>query len=151
MDGKETFALLNSCLNAVSTVLLLSAYVSIRRQQYRRHGWLMVSALGVSAVFLACYLYSNATYGSRTLDAIGVQAAWVRWSYGLFLIAHVGVAIAVLPVIAMAVYHAARRQWAKHTKFSRPAFWMWLYVSVTGIMVYFLLYHVLPMFAERVA
>ncbi len=147
MDAKETFALVNSCLNAVSGVLLVAAYVNVRRGHYRRHGILMVSAVCVSAVFLACYLYSNFTFGSRTTASIGVMPAWVKFGYLTFLAVHVGVAILVLPFIGMAVWHASQRQWAKHKRYSRPAFWMWLYVSVTGVMVYFLLYHVLPMMA----
>lgn len=147
MDGKEAFALTNSCLNAVSTVLLLSAYVSVRRGHWRRHGYLMAATLVVSAAFLACYLYSNFTYGSRTTESIGVMPSWVKYGYLAFLAVHVLVAIVVLPFIGAALWQAYHRRWDRHKKYSRPAFWMWLYVSVTGVMVYFLLYHVLPMMA----
>ena len=148
MDGKEAFALLNSCLNAVSTVLLLSAYVSVRRGHWRRHGYLMASAFVVSAIFLACYLFSKAAFGPRTVASIGVVEPWVKYGYLTFLAVHTVVAIVALPFILAAMWQAYRRQWDRHTKYSRPAFWMWLYVSVTGVMVYFLLYHVLPAMAE---
>jgi uncharacterized membrane protein YozB (DUF420 family) len=147
MDAKETFALVNSCLNALSTVLLIAAYVQIRKHHYRAHGTLIVAALVVSAVFLVGYLYSNFTYGSRTTEQIGVLPEWVKVSYLIFLAVHVILAMVMLPFIGMAVYRAARRQWVKHTFWSRPAYWMWLYVSVTGVMIYFLLYQILPAMA----
>ena len=147
MDPKEAFALANSCLNAVSTVLLLAAYVAVRRRQYRTHGKLIAAALTVSSVFLACYLYSNYAFGSRTTASIGVLPPWVKYGYLAFLFVHVVVAILMLPFIAAALWHAYRRRWDRHPRYSRPAFWMWLYVSVTGVMVYFLLYHLLPAYA----
>ncbi|MEM7808307.1 MAG: DUF420 domain-containing protein [Planctomycetota bacterium] len=144
MDGKEFFALLNSCLNAVSTVLLIAAYVQIRRKNWRRHGYLIGAALVVSSAFLACYLYSNATYGSRSLDVIGELPAWVKYSYWIFLAVHVIAAIVMLPLIAAALWQIYKKRWERHKVYSRPAYWIWLYVSVTGVMIYVLLYHALP-------
>ena len=146
MEPKEAFALLNSCLNAVATVLLVSAYVAVRRRQYRRHGTLIAATLAVSSVFLACYLYSNFTYGSRTVASMGIESPLVKYAWLAFLAVHVVVAIVMLPFIAAAVWQAYRRRWDRHTRYSRPAFWMWLYVSVTGVMIYFILYHLLPLY-----
>lgn len=149
MDGKETLALINACLNATSGILLVTAYVQVRRQQWRAHGWLMAAALVVSAVFLACYLTSYYAFGDRTTDSIGVIPAWLKYGYLALLAAHVLVAIVVLPFIFAALWQAYRRRWERHKRYSRPAFWMWLFVSVTGVMVYVLLYHVLPAVAIR--
>ena len=144
MDGKETLALINAILNGISGVLLILAYAQIKRGNRRAHGWLMASATVVSAVFLACYLTSYAVFGDRTTDSIGIIPAWLKYGYLIFLALHVLVAITVLPFIFGALWQAYRRRWDRHTQFSRPAFWMWMYVSVTGVLVYVLLYHVLP-------
>jgi uncharacterized membrane protein YozB (DUF420 family) len=144
VDAKETFALVNSCLNAVSTILLILAYLQIRKKNWRTHGYLIGGALVVSSVFLACYLYSNATFGSRSLDVIGTLPGWVKYSYWTFLAIHVIAAMVMLPLIAAALWQVYRRRWQRHTVYSKPAYFVWLYVSVTGVMIYFLLYHILP-------
>ena len=149
MDGKETLALVNAVLNAISGVLLVVGYVNIRRGNARAHGWSMAAATVVSAIFLACYLTSYAVFGDRTTASIGVIPLWLKWGYLIFLLLHVLAAIVVLPFIFGALWQAYRRQFQRHKTFSRPAFWIWMYVSVTGVMVYLLLYHVLPAVATR--
>ena len=151
MDGKASFALLNACLNGASTVLLVSAYVCVRRRRYRAHGTLMAGALGVSSVFLASYLYSKLTYGEMTTASLGLESGPLKATYLLILASHVLLSVVMLPPIFLALWHASRRQWARHTRWSRPAFWMWLYVSVTGVLVYVLLYHVIPAAVARQA
>jgi putative membrane protein len=151
MDGKETLALVNALLNSVSTVLLLMAFVQIKKGNRVVHGRLMVSALVVSTAFLACYLTSYYVYGDRTTDSIGVIPLWLKYSYLIFLAAHVLMAIVMLPFIALAVWFAARGRYETHKKFSRPAWWMWMYVSVTGVIVYLVLYHLLPAVAVKEA
>lgn len=148
MDGKETLALINACLNATSGLLLVAAYVQVRRSHWRAHGWLMGAAFVVSSVFLAFYLTSYYLYGDRSGNLPGVPR-WMYISYLLFLAAHVVMAIVVLPFIFVSFWQAYRRRWERHTRYSRPAFWMWLFVSVTGVMVYVLLYHVLPAVAVK--
>ncbi len=148
MDGKETLALVNAILNGISGSLLLLGYLQIRQKNYRAHGWLMASALVVSTVFLACYLTSYYVYGDRSGNLPGLPR-WIYVGYLIFLAAHVLMAIVVLPFIFAAVWQAYRGRWQRHTRYSRPAFWMWMYVSVTGVMVYFLLYQILPAIAAR--
>ena len=142
-DPKAALALINAVLNGISGVLLVLAYLQIRAGRWRAHGYLMSAALVVSAAFLSTYLYSYYAYGDRSGNLPGVPR-WLYVGYLIFLAAHVIVAIAVLPVIAAALWQVYNRRWKRHTVYSRPAFWMWLYVSVTGVMVYLLLYHVLP-------
>jgi uncharacterized membrane protein YozB (DUF420 family) len=143
---KEEFALTNAALNATSAVLLMMAYMAIKRLRYRTHGWLMVSALLTSTVFLGFYVTSNVLYGDRSTKDLGIPS-WLRITYLLFLASHVLLAIGMLPLIFMTVWHAARRNWPKHRRIARPAFWIWLYVSVTGVLVYWLLYHLFPKLA----
>jgi uncharacterized membrane protein YozB (DUF420 family) len=144
MEGREFFALLNACLNGTSTLLLVGAYLLIRRKRYRAHGTLMVAAFLVSCAFLASYLYSKAVYGELTTEMLGLQGGLLRTLYLVVLIPHVIFSVVMLPFIFMALFRASRREFHLHTRWSRPAFWMWLYVSVTGVLVYLLLYHIIP-------
>lgn len=147
-DGKLAFAAFNSALNGLATVLLVAALVMIKRRHYSAHGTLMVSALVVSAVFLLSYLYSKWLYGEVTTGMMGGDAVpgWARGLYLAVLIPHLIAAIGMLPMIFMAVWHAYRRQWAKHRRIAKPTWFIWFYVSVTGVIVYFMLYHWMPSF-----
>jgi uncharacterized membrane protein YozB (DUF420 family) len=144
LEGRESFALLNACLNGVSTVLLVCAYVLVRRGSYRAHGTLMAGAFLVSCCFLASYVYSKLEYGEQTTASLGLQNGPLKALYLAVLVPHVLLSVLMLPFIFLAMFRASRRQWRLHTRWSRPAFWMWLYVSVTGVVVYVLLYHVIP-------
>ncbi|MEL7238660.1 MAG: DUF420 domain-containing protein [Planctomycetota bacterium] len=150
MPEKETLALINACLNGISTCLLLWAYVQIRNKNVAKHRGGMVAALVVSALFLATYLTSNFYYGDLSTKDMGLPG-WLRGSYLIFLLVHVLMAIVMLPFIAGAVYFAIRGRFETHKKFSKPAFFMWMYVSVTGVMVYLLLYQLFPRIAENPA
>ena len=144
MDGKHLFAMVNALLNASSTVLLIAAYVQIKRGKWRAHGKLMLSAFAVSSVFLVTYLTSKGLYGEVTTESLGLQWGVLKAAYLVILIPHVLLAIVMLPFILAALWQAYHRRWERHTRFSVPAFWIWLFVSVTGVVVYFLLYHVIP-------
>ena len=144
MEGKEFFALLNACLNGLSGVLLVLAYATIKRKKYAAHGYLMSAAFLVSSVFLTSYLYSKYAFGERTTESLGLDGGFLKTLYLLILIPHVILAIGMLPLIFLALWRAYKRQWTRHTRVSVPAFYVWLYVSVTGVMVYFLLYHIIP-------
>ena len=149
MQGRELFALLNACLNGLAGLLLVCAYLFIRRRHYRAHGTLMAAAFLVSCVFLASYLYSKYQYGELTTASLGLRSGPLKTLYLVVLIPHVILAVGMLPLIFMAMFRASRREWALHTRWSRPAFWIWLYVSVTGVMVYLLLYHIIPAAVAR--
>ena len=138
---KEHFALFNACMNAISAVVLMSAYIAIKRQKYRVHGWLMGTALTTSAIFLVSYLYSHYAFGERSS---GLQPSPLRTVYYILLASHVLLAVGMLPLILMAVWHAYKRNWPKHRRIAQPAFWIWLYVSVTGVVVYWMLYRLFP-------
>jgi uncharacterized membrane protein YozB (DUF420 family) len=146
--GKLAFAAANSALNAGATVLLVAALVMIKRKRYRAHGTLMVAALSLSAVFLISYLYSKWAYGEVTTGMMGGPSVpgWVKAVYLAVLVPHLIAAIGMLPMIFLAVWHAYRRQWEKHRKIAKPTWFVWFYVSVTGVVVYVMLYHWIPSF-----
>lgn len=141
---KDLLAAVNCGLNALATLLLIAAFVAIRRKKYAVHGWLMISALTTSAVFLVSYLSSYWFFGDRTTASMGLQNTTVRNIYLLTLIPHVLMAMVMLPLIVMAVWHAFRRNWAKHRRIAFPTWCIWVYVSVTGVIVYWQLYHWIP-------
>jgi uncharacterized membrane protein YozB (DUF420 family) len=144
MPDKETFALINASLNAASTLLLVLAWVMIRRKNIRAHATLMLSALATSALFLAFYLTSHYLYGSRS---VGLGRSALVIAYFVILVPHVLLAMVMLPMILMTLARALRRDFVRHRKLARPTLGIWLYVSVTGVVVYFMLYHVIPAYA----
>lgn len=138
---KEILAAINATLNGTAAVLLVLAFVFIKRRQVRAHAWTMVAALATSAVFLVFYLTSWAVFGDRSS---GLQSGTLKTFYLLLLASHVLLAVVMLPMIAMALLRAYNRQWARHHKIASPAFFIWFYVSVTGVVVYWMLYHLFP-------
>ena len=133
----------NAALNAVAGVLLVVGLAYQRRGKIRQHRAAMVSALAVSGVFLACYLtYHVALTAStglrgRPFDGDGV---W-RWVYYAVLGTHVPLA-AVVPVAAFAaIWFAVKRRFDRHTSVTRWLWPTWMYVSVTGVVIYGMLYH----------
>jgi len=139
--GKELFAAINATLNGTSAVLLVLAYVMVKRRNYRAHAYLMLSGLTTSAVFLVFYITSHALYGERTS---GLQASPLRTFYFILLATHVLLAVGMLPLIVMSLWRAYRRQWDRHRRIASPTYWIWLYVSITGVIVYWMLYHLFP-------
>jgi putative membrane protein len=141
VEGKELFAAVNSCLNGLSTLLLIAAYVFVRKRKYAAHGVTMSLALLSSAVFLACYLYSHYRYGQLSMD---IPMGWFKGLYLAILFPHLLLAILMLPGIIAAVALAAMRRWPAHVRVVRYTWPTWLFVSITGIVVYLMLYQVFP-------
>lgn len=128
---------LNASLNAVATVLLLSGYIAIKKKNEKLHKNLMVSALIVSAMFLTSYLIYHYHVPSKKFPDLG----WIKTVYLVILIPHIILAAAMVPMIIKTFWHAFRDERAKHLKIARITFPIWIYVSVTGVIVYFMLYH----------
>lgn len=127
----------NASLNATSTVLLLTGYTLIRQGKREQHRKVMLSAFGVSVLFLICYVIYHAQVGSVKFQGQG----WLRPVYFTILITHVMLA-ATIPVFAiMTLRRALRGEFAKHRKLARITYPIWLYVSITGVIVYLMLYH----------
>lgn len=131
---------LNACLNSLSTVFVLGGLFMIRAGRKRAHAGFMISALATSAAFLAGYLIHKALHGTTTSEHMGA----FRPIYLGILLSHTVLAIANLPLVIVTVTAAARRNWARHRRWARWTYPVWLYVSVTGVLVYFLLYHWFP-------
>lgn len=139
--SKEFLAALNASLNGTSAVLLILAYLLIRQRNIRAHAYLMISALIVSSVFLVSYLSSHYFYGERSS---GLPPGTLKTVYLLILFPHIALAAGMLPLIGITLWLAYRRRWETHRRFARPTYWIWLYVSVTGVVIYFMLYHLFP-------
>jgi len=138
---QEQFAFLNASLNGTSALLLMAAYVAIKRNRVYLHGWLMGSAVVTSAVFLGCYLVAHYLFKERTT---GIPMQPLKVVYFVILIPHVIFAIGMLPFIFVTLWRAYQRDWVRHRRIARPTFWIWLYVSVTGVIIYWMLYHLFP-------
>jgi len=135
--GVHPLATANALLNALATVLLVVGWRCIRRGNVRGHRAAMVSAFVVSAVFLACYLTYHAIVGHVPFRGQGA----VRPVYFTILISHILLAVTV-PVLAVTMFVLAwRGRFEAHRRLGRVALPIWLYVSVTGVVIYLMLYH----------
>jgi uncharacterized membrane protein YozB (DUF420 family) len=141
VQGKELFALIDATLNGASTVLLVAAYAMIRLKNVKAHATLMICALVTSAAFLCFYVYSKAKFGETSS---GLPSGPLKTGYLVLLASHVILAVVMLPPIVITVWRAYTRQWDRHKKIARPTFWIWLYVSATGVIIYWLLFHLFP-------
>ncbi|MCU1265115.1 MAG: hypothetical protein JWM21_1433 [Acidobacteria bacterium] len=131
---------LNACLNGTSAVLLISGYTFIRRGQVRAHRTCQVSAFVTSTVFLASYLTYHYYHGATRFPGQGMA----RPLYFTILISHTILAIAVVPLILVTLYRATRGDFERHRKIARWTLPIWLYVSITGVVVYLFLYQIYP-------
>ena len=130
------FPPLNACLNGAAFCLLLAGYIFIRQKKVMPHKVCMLTAFGTSGVFLCSYLYYHAYSGSTPFQGAGV----VRTIYFTILITH-SVLAAAVPVLAIiAIYRAFKGQIDKHARIARWALPIWMYVSVTGVTIYWMLY-----------
>lgn len=127
---------LNAVLNGLSTTLLIAGYSAIRRGRRRAHQRFMLSALVSSALFLACYLLYHYAVGSVPYP----HHDWTRPLYFSILIPHVILAALMVPFIIAAVMFALRGDFTRHTRLTRWVWPVWIFVSLSGIAVYLMLY-----------
>jgi len=127
---------LNASLNAASAVLLSFGYVCIRRRRIAAHRVCMLLALLTSALFLASYLTYHYHAGSMPFRGTG----WTRPAYFALLISHTILAAAVVPLALVTVTRAARRRFDRHVAIARYTLPIWMYVSITGVVIYVALY-----------
>jgi putative membrane protein len=128
---------LNALLNATSASLLVAGYIAIRRGRRARHRALMIAALGASTLFLVSYLTYHAHAGTTRF----VGSPPVRAVYLAILGTHTVLAAAIVPLVILALVRALRGEFARHRHVARWALPLWLYVSVTGVVIYLMLYH----------
>jgi putative membrane protein len=128
---------LNAILNSASALLLLAGFIRIRRKDRKAHRRFMLSALIPSSLFLISYVIYHAHAGSVHFQGQGV----IRTAYFAILLSHTVLAVGMLPFIFIALRLALRQEFDRHRVYAPVAFAAWLYVSVTGVLVYLMLYH----------
>ena len=128
---------IEACLNTLSALLLATGYVFIRRKQIRAHKFCMVSAFAASALFLVFYLADHYLRGIVYFQGRGA----IRTFYLVLLGTHSVLAAAIVPLALITLYRAWRQRFALHKRIARWTLPIWLYVSVTGVVVYWMLYH----------
>jgi uncharacterized membrane protein YozB (DUF420 family) len=133
---------LNAGLNATATVLLLAGFAFIKSERKLAHRNCMAAAFVVSCVFLSTYvLHKVLVHGVHT--PFGGEGGWKIFYYVL-LASHVILAMVIVPLILVTIIHAIKARYEKHRAWARWTFPLWLYVSVTGVLVYFMLYRWFP-------
>lgn len=138
MDTASTLPHLNAALNAATTVLLIVGVVAARAGRADIHRPVMVAALGTSALFLTSYVIYHVTAPTFTFPGQG----WTRPAYFTLLFSHVVLAVVVTPMILLTAWRGMRGQLETHRPLARWTVPLWLYVSVTGVLVYLVLYQV---------
>jgi uncharacterized membrane protein YozB (DUF420 family) len=128
--------LVNASLNAIATVLLIFGYICIRQRRIAAHRAAMVGAFATSVLFLISYLIYHAHAGSRPFPGQGN----IRVVYFVILITHIVLAATIPPLAGVTLWRAYRRRFDRHMKIARWTLPLWLYVSITGIVVYWMLY-----------
>lgn len=136
MDVRDLPAL-NALLNTTSAILLVTGYRLIRQGRREAHRKAMTAALLVSALFLTSYLVYHAQVGSVRFQKTG----WIRPVYFSILISHTILAACVAPMALITVWRAWKGRFDRHRRLARITLPLWLYVSVTGVLVYLMLYH----------
>lgn len=125
----------NAALNGLAALCLTAGWIAIRRKQQRVHKFLMVSAFAASSLFLVGYLAYHFVHGDTRYQGVGLA----RTLYLLLLASHVLLSMAVVPLALTSFFFALRGSFAQHRKVARVTFPIWLYVSVTGVLVFFVL------------
>ncbi|MGB9178299.1 MAG: DUF420 domain-containing protein [Pyrinomonadaceae bacterium] len=131
---------LNAILNATSGILLVTGYFFIRRKQVKAHRNCQLAALTASILFLASYLFYHYFHGTTRFAGQGLA----RPIYFFILGTHTVLAVAIVPFILITLYRASKGQFLKHMRVARWTLPAWLYVSVTGVIVYLMLYRIYP-------
>jgi len=131
------FPVINATLNGTSAILLLIGHSLIKRGRMAAHRAVMLSAVATSALFLSSYLYYHYHVGSVHFRGPG----WSRPVYFSILISHTILAAVIVPLIIITLIRALRERFDRHAAIARWTYPLWIYVSVTGVIVYFMLYH----------
>ena len=132
----SSLPLVNAILNGIATVFLITGYILIRRRQITAHRVAMIAAFVTSVLFLISYLIYHYQVGSRPFPGRGP----IRIVYFTILISHIVLAATIPPLAGLTLWRALRGQFDRHVPIARLTLPLWLYVSVTGIVVYVMLY-----------
>jgi putative membrane protein len=129
------FAAASAIINTTVTMLLIAAYISVRKKNYEVHKRLMLSAIVLSVLFLVCYIGHHLLAGETKYGGDGP----LRYFYYFILATHIPLAAIILPFILFTAYRSLTGEYKKHKKIARYTFPLWLYVSTTGVLVYLLI------------
>lgn len=140
MSTADILPHVNAALNALSTVLLITGFFLIRSGRRGAHRKVMIAALIVSALFLVSYLVYHFTAPIFVFPGTG----WTVPAYYALLISHVILATLVTPMVLVTAYRALKGSFDRHKAIARWTIGLWLYVTITGVMIYVTLYHVYP-------
>ena len=143
MSWEELHPAINAALNGTAGLLLIAGRIAIARGLREAHKKLMLGAFTASAVFLASYLVRFATTGAHRYPNDG----WDKIAYLIILFSHMALAVALVPLVIRALQFARRGDFARHVKIVAWTWPIWMYVSVTGVIVYLMLYHLGPALA----
>lgn len=138
MADYSVFPAINATLNGTSAVLLVTAHRMIKGGRMVVHRALMLAAVGTSTLFLISYLYYHAHVGSVRFQGHG----WSRPVYFSILISHTILAVTIVPLVIITLTRALRGRFDRHRAIARWTYPIWLYVSVTGVVIYLMLYHI---------
>jgi uncharacterized membrane protein YozB (DUF420 family) len=127
---------LNATLNGIAAILLVTGYLFIKQGRRRQHQWCMLGALTTSALFLVSYVTYHLHAGSRPFPGQGP----IRLVYFAILITHVVLAAIIVPLALVTAVRGLRSQFDQHVRIARWTFPVWVYVSVTGVVIYLMLY-----------
>jgi uncharacterized membrane protein YozB (DUF420 family) len=127
---------LNATLNGIAAVLLVIGYVLVRRRRFEPHRRVMLTAFGTSVAFLVSYVIYHANVGSRPFQGQGP----IRSVYFTILISHIILAAAIVPLAIVTLSRGLSRHYDRHRRIARWTLPIWLYVSVTGVVIYLMLY-----------
>ncbi len=136
MSNYHWLAPLNAVLNGSATILLLAGFILIRRRWIRAHRACMLSAIVFSAVFLTSYVIYHYHVGNVRFGGHG----WIRPVYFAILIPHVILAFTIVPLVMITLWRALSGNFIKHRRIARWTWPLWMYVSVTGVVIYLMLY-----------
>jgi putative membrane protein len=131
---------LNAILNGTAFVLLVSGYLLIRRGNRNAHRAAMIAAVATSGLFLTSYVAYHASAGSRPFTGEGAFRAF----YFAILLTHVVLAAAIVPMVLLTLWRAAAGRYPQHRRVARWTLPLWLYVSITGVAIYVMLYRMGP-------
>ena len=132
----------NAALNGLASVFLLLGYIFIKKGNRTAHKRCMIAAFSTSAIFLAGYLWYH--YVSHAHTVLDHPAAWVNYLYYFILITHIILAVVIVPMVFITMNHAVRERFDKLRRIARWTWPIWMYVSVTGVVVYLFLYVLFP-------
>ncbi len=131
----HVFARINAVINTIVSLLLIAAFVAVKRKNYLAHKRFMLAAIALSALFLVSYICHHLLAGNTSYRGEGT----IRYIYYFILITHIILAAVILPLILFTAYRALIAEWPQHKKLARITWPVWLYVSITGPLTYLLI------------